>query len=501
MTSSEARGPRLEMVTLAVVSLALLAVRLVAAKTVGFGDSEALYASYALHPQPAYLDHPGLVGIVARVIGGGAAPTPERAHLVTSFVSTAVPWLMALTCRASGASWPRALIAGLVTSMVPEMAVGLFGLTPDLLLSVCWLGSLALAACALRLGPGTPLATLGFAGAGLLAGAGAAATVSGLLLVGALAATYASPAARRHARTVGPWAGLGAALLILEPVAAYERAAGWPMFQHRLIDTQAAAGWSARNAAALLGGQLLYLSPGIAFIALGACGELWRSRKDPVGTLLFWASVLPAGFLVPLCLWSRVAEPHWITPALLPLVAVGARRRDGPSASRLTAAAALGGAMVLAVYAWALIPAAVRLAPRSWDPKLDITSELYGWPEALHVVDDEVEALQPPSSSVPDGGLAVVAPHWVMCAQLEAGLGGRAPVGCNSPMTDDFDQWWPRSRWRNASVIIWVTDSRFGPPPSLARFAQVRSREVPIRRAGRVVRVFVVTILTRTALA
>ena len=28
----------------------------------GFGDSEALYACYALHPQPAYLDHPALIG-------------------------------------------------------------------------------------------------------------------------------------------------------------------------------------------------------------------------------------------------------------------------------------------------------------------------------------------------------------------------------------------------------------------------------------------------------
>ena len=80
MTSNEATGPRVALVTLTAVSLALLAVRLVAAKTVGFGDSEALYASYALHPQPAYIDHPGLVGIVARTIGGGAAPTPEHAH-------------------------------------------------------------------------------------------------------------------------------------------------------------------------------------------------------------------------------------------------------------------------------------------------------------------------------------------------------------------------------------------------------------------------------------
>src|SRR5579862_2171542 len=110
--------------TLAIASAALLAVRLYAARRVGFGDSEALYASYALHPQPAYLDHPGLIGIVARALGGGRAPTPWQAHVMTSLVSTIVPWLMALTCRACGASWRRALAAGLIAALVPEMAIG-----------------------------------------------------------------------------------------------------------------------------------------------------------------------------------------------------------------------------------------------------------------------------------------------------------------------------------------------------------------------------------------
>ena len=35
---------------------------------IGFGDSEALYACYAMHPQPAYLDHPGLIGVIMQII-------------------------------------------------------------------------------------------------------------------------------------------------------------------------------------------------------------------------------------------------------------------------------------------------------------------------------------------------------------------------------------------------------------------------------------------------
>src|SRR5271166_5766805 len=87
------------LVALVVTSGALLALRVLAATRVGFGDSEALYATYALHPAPAYLDHPGLVGIFARVLGGGTAPSPVQAHLVTAVLATLLPWVMALACR------------------------------------------------------------------------------------------------------------------------------------------------------------------------------------------------------------------------------------------------------------------------------------------------------------------------------------------------------------------------------------------------------------------
>ncbi|HLK37596.1 MAG TPA: hypothetical protein VKU41_12640, partial [Polyangiaceae bacterium] len=85
---------------LAVASAVLLGVRFYASTRVGFGDSEALYACYALHPQPAYLDHPGLIGVFARAVGGGTAPSPVAAHAVTSLLATAVPWIMAAACRA-----------------------------------------------------------------------------------------------------------------------------------------------------------------------------------------------------------------------------------------------------------------------------------------------------------------------------------------------------------------------------------------------------------------
>jgi hypothetical protein len=475
-------------------------VGLSAATLVLLADSEALYASYALHPQPAYLDHPGLVGLAARLVGGGTAPSPLRAHLVTALLATAFPWVLALACRACGASWPRALAAALVAALAPEIAVGLFAMTPDLLLSLAWTGALGLAALALGSPAGSGRASAAFAGAGLLAGVAASSKVSGLALFGALAIAYASRPARPHGRTLAPWAGLAAGAVILVPIATFEARSGWPMVTHRLVDTQVDAGISLRNVGALLGGQLAYLSPLVAVLAVLAAREAWRARGDAIGRLLWACFALPAVVLVPLCLWSRVAEPHWVAPALIALVPAAARAAWAPSRRLVVASCAVAAAMVAAVHAWVLVPGAVALAPDSYDPLLDISNELQGWPEVTAAVRQEVAdaALAGPDGEKPT--LAVVGPHWVVCAQLEAALRDQVPVGCDTPVPDDFDRWWPRPLWRSADLVVWVSDARFG-PPSLPKHASVHEREVRIERAGRPVRLFTITLLARRAQA
>jgi hypothetical protein len=487
-----------EAVALAGITLVVAVARLVAAGRVGFGDSEALYASYALHPQPAYLDHPGLVGVLARTIGGGTSPTPEQAHRVATLLAALVPWAIAATAVACGASSGRALAAAIVVAVVPEIAVGLFALTPDLPLALAWTCALGCAAAALRAPPGSVRATVGFAGAGLLAAVAVASKASGVLLVGALVATYASKAARAHARTVAPWAGLLLCAVVAAPIALFEARSGWPMLRHRLLETQGDAGLALRNLGALLGGQLAYLSPGVALIAGGAAVTAWRGRQGgAVDALLFFTFATPAAVLVPLCLWSRVAEPHWIAPALLALAPAAARSTRGPSRTSVWASAGTSAALVAAVYAWVLAPGAPALAPSSYDARVDIANELYGWPDAIRAVRSAVA--EAPSSSF--GDVVVVGPHWVICAQVEAALRREVPVGCNTPVPDDFDTWWPRRSWIDADTIVWVTDTRFGPPPPLPHHAPLVTRDVSIRRGGRVVRTFTVTTLGRRAQA
>jgi hypothetical protein len=494
---TEARPNPSHWVALGAASLALLIVRLVAATRVGFGDSEALYASYAMHPQPAYLDHPALVGLVARLVGRGTAPSPEQAHVVTATLATLVPWAMVVACRACGAAWDRAVLASLVFAVVPEIAVGLFALTPDLLLAFCWIGTLASAAWAFRSRPGSPAAALGFSAAGVLAGIATTAKITGALLALGLTLSYASRPARPHARSIAPWAGLVAGIVAAVPLAQYEATTGWPMLVHRLVDTQGEAGLSLRNVGALLGGQLLYLSPFVVVVAVLGAREAWAAQGDAVGMLLLATFAVPLAGLLPLCLWSAVAEPHWMAPALLSLVPALARAPQAVPRRLAIAAGATGAAMVAAAHAWVLVPAASRLVPAAPDPRIDLADELYGWPEVVRAVRAEAASAWTPGAT--RGDVAVVGPHWVVCAQLEAALRGDIAVGCDTPIRDDFDIWWPRPLWKKAEAIIWVTDARFGPPPALAAYMTSRTSKVRLFRDGRTVRVFTIATMTRRA--
>ena len=485
---------------LGALSLLMLVVRLLAAHRIGFGDSEALYASYALHPQPAYLDHPGLVGLFARIIGGGTAPSAVAAHTITALLATLVPWLVVAASRGAGANLRSATLAALGVAVVPEMAIGLFAMTPDLLLCVTWLGALGLACSALRAPATSTRAQLMLVGAGLLAGVATTAKVSGLALLAALIVTYASRHARAHAKTIWPWAGIAVGLVAIAPIALYEARTGESMLRHRLVDTQGAAGISLRNAGAVVLGQLAYLSPLVAIVAAIVLRDLFRARRDDaVAALLFWAFALPLAVLLPLSLWSRVAEPHWIAPALLALPLHYARRGVPIGARLARSMMATALAITALVHAWVLVPGLTRIVPASIDLRHDITSELQGWPEAIRLVRRVAfEAAVPGQER---GDVVVLGPHWVVCAQLHAALRGDLPVGCATPIEDDFDRWYPRRTWRRAETLVLVTDDRFELTAESAFPEHVVTREVKldVLRAGRVVRTFRVIVLERRA--
>lgn len=512
------------MMPFALLSLALLGIRLFAASKIGFGDSEALYATYAAHPQPAYLDHPGLVGMAMKAIG----PTPERVHNVTSVIATMIPWFIFYVARSMGATQRAAMFAAIAFAFVPEISVGLFGMTPDLLLAPLWIGAIGLAhlglsqasesaavkaapvkrskyaklakeraesvGASVSVGVSARVGKACFLGAGLLAGVACSAKASGVLLVLALVVVYARSPFRKSA---APWVGLLAGSIVLVPVIQWEAANGFPMFRHRLVETQAGAGVAFRNLGVLLGGQLLYLSPGIVFVIVLLVRDLWKNRAEY--PLLFWTFAIPFVPLVVLCIWSRVAEPHWLAPAFLSLALYAAIRPELISRRVYIAATSIAGVITVAAHAYVLIPESAKLVPGG-DPKYDIANELYGWQTAVDAIENQRPAFATPWD--PTGSDAyIVAPHWTLCAQVAAAM-PTAKVGCATPVKDDFDRWLPRAQWKAHDRVIWITDNRYPDQDGqseLPDHVRVGQSRVRVFRGGKSARTFEVFLYDKRA--
>lgn len=498
-------GPRL---TLALaLSLGLLALRLHTARGLGYGDAEALYACYALYPQPAYLDHPGLIGVLMSWIGRGSAPEAPTAHGVSALIATLVPWLGALAARATGLPWERAAGAAVALALVPELSVGLFGVTPDLPLAVCWLIALALASYLLRADVSEAQAKrvlLGWLALGFVLGLAMLAKVSGALLGVALFTATIQRRTRGVWRTFGPWGAVVCCTIVVAPLAGWELANGFPMLEHRLVTTQGDAGVSLKNLGKFVGGQLLYLSPPYILAAWTVGRHLARHRRrDPASTVLWWSLIVPLVVLVPLCLWSNRAEPHWIAPPLLAL-GVHAARKD--LVSRRLASIALGTGVLFTLLVWLSVKtdAGIRLANSSvgralggYEPRYDLTNDLYAWGPGKRLLNQAVDEVVQKTGRLP---AVVGSPHWMICAQAQVALGKRLGVGCNSPLPTDFERWTPAERWRDAPTILLVQDSRY--PIDLAADypsrSMTRSWRTQILRGDLEVRTLTITQLDRS---
>ncbi|MGE0323786.1 MAG: ArnT family glycosyltransferase [Polyangiaceae bacterium] len=438
-------------------SFALLALRLWVASKVGFGDAEALYASYALHPQPAYLDHPGLIGFFAGWLGDGQAPAPLACHVISAFLSTALPWLGAWTAWQLGAKSDKLHYTVIALLLLPEVSIGLFGFTPDLLLAPLWILALGAYAGFVKSEPGSTRA-LGFA---LLGGAclglGILSKISMLLLLPVLFVSLRSEQGRRHVRTLAPWGALLIMGVLCWPFVRYEVQHDYPMWHHRLVSTQGASGFSLRNLGALIGGQLLYVTP--PFLIAGYYIVRQLDRSDFKQALLLHATWIPALPLGVLCLWSKVAEPHWLGPCYLALC-IGASVVPAAIGRRVwISSAAVGGLAILLSAAWVGTDLPPRVLGKAYEARYDLANDMYAWDAGLRLVKESITDAELHNLGSP--APPVVGPHWVICAQLEAGLQRRVQIGCRTPAGDDFRSWYPEAQWWNAARILYVTDDRF----------------------------------------
>ena len=93
--------------------------------------------------RPVYLDHPGLIGVLRALRRGRGSDPFRRASVDRAARHPDAVGRGASPLELRGASWAGAVRRISLAVVTPEIAVGLFGMTPDLPLILCDRGALA----------------------------------------------------------------------------------------------------------------------------------------------------------------------------------------------------------------------------------------------------------------------------------------------------------------------------------------------------------------------
>lgn len=458
-----------------VTSLVLCALRLDITQHVGFGDGEALFVAYGFHPQPAYVDYPGLIGWIARQL----APDPRLVHLATTFGATALPWVGVLAAWASGVSRADALRVYFPLALLPALSIGSFAFTPDLPLAYAWLIALGCSAFVLR----QPLGSFGVLLVSITGGVAAAlaclAKASGWLLAACLLATSLGRGERARFRSIAPWAAGGMFAILISPLLTY--------WWRRGVNIHIDPDLSLQQAATLLARPLLSLTPPFAVAAaLIAKDLLGAQRQERLDRALRYHLLLP---LLPLALLAAGtgAESDWLTPAYLALSLHVARM---PPLRRSLGWTCVATGYGIAFLGWCWLRTTLPLTTGQWlggyDAALDSSNDFFAWGPGKELLEEAVVSARERTGQTP----IVVGPNWNVCAQAEVALGGQVHVGCDSLERDDYDLWSDPALWTSAQTLLFVTDSRFhrSPPESFYGRTAVAVHRSVVERFGQAVR-------------
>jgi 4-amino-4-deoxy-L-arabinose transferase-like glycosyltransferase len=356
---------------LALLVLALLAVRLTFAANVPLTEDEAYYRLWSQAPALGYFDHPPMIAWWIWLGRQAAGDDPLGVRLLPCLacaLSSLVVYDLAHFLCDSARIARRATVW--FNAMLLVAAGGLLAV-PDAAASLFWLLCLWAAARAWR-----ERSAPWWLAAGVAAGLAGLSKYSSLFLgPGMLLWLAASAEGRRRLASPGPWLALVAAAAIFGLNVAWNADHGWVTFAKQ-FGRIAPHRFEPRYLAELILGQVILVNPLIAmFVARGLADAAERRRY--AGLLV----AVSAPFALYLCLHSlhdRV-QAHWpapLYPALAIIAAAAAETSVGGAWRRLRAAAAPFGfglcAAALAYLAAPLVGLPLRFDPaapvRDWGP-------------------------------------------------------------------------------------------------------------------------------------
>lgn len=457
---------------LGIVTVAAMA-RLAMAALMPIVPDEAYYWDWSRHLATGYFDHPPLIALLIRAgtaIAGHTRIGVRCVVIAVGYVATVAAVLLARRLGGAGA----ALRAALVVAALPLAGAGLVLATPNVPL----LAGLALGLLALDFALDTS-SPAWWAATGILLGLALDAKYTAALLGAAVGvALLARSDLRAELRRPGPWVAVALAASVFLPVVLWNSGHDWVSFRFQLSHGLAPKGKSGplTRELNLLGGQVGLVSP-ILFVALVLAVARGLGRRTP--SRVFMVAAV-AALVTAFFAWSalrRSVEPNWLAPAVLSAAIVWAAwpRRD-KMARWEWAGLALGGLMVLTIYAQVVAPFLPVSARR------DPTAQGAGW-----------TGLAWELSAARGGGSAwIAANRYQDAAELAFHLHDHPTVfSLNIGGRPNQYDLWPRfpDRARVGDTLLVVLNDERSTPDAIVRLlphctSMLRGETVELRRGG-----------------
>ncbi|MGU9980531.1 glycosyltransferase family 39 protein [Phreatobacter sp. HK31-P] len=397
--------------------LALTAIRLWAAGSLGLAADEAYYWLWSKNLSFGYFDHPPMVAVLIRA-----------STAVFGDTEFGIRWLSVLLGSAAslgvwGLVWRltddrnAALVGAAMVQATLFLGAGAMLVTPDTPLVLFWTLALLALIEVWRTGRGEWWLAVGLS-VGLAFVSKYTAVFLGLAI---LAWLILVPELRRWFRSPWPYAGGALCLVVMAPVVWWNLAQGGASLTKQFGRAVPTA-FDPRFVPEFLAGQAALLTPLIGILVLWG---LWIAvrralRQREAGAVLLSVSVLPlVAYLVWYGLFDRV-QGNWtacLLPASIAAAVVGAKAM--PQTPWLAAVLrfcwrwSVVAGVVLGLFV--IGHAAFRLAPLAVDP----TGQLHGWRAAARAVEQAAERA---------GAGTIGTASYTTTAQLRFYGSGRPPV-------------------------------------------------------------------------
>lgn len=468
--------------------------RIWAGAMVGFGIGEAYYLASARSLHLSYFDQPPLFlwilwGINA--ITPGEAPVLLRLPFILMFsLSTWVIFQIGARVQSARAGWLAALLFNI--SLLFQVSIGGWA-QPEAPLMLFWLLTVWFLLDIFGEEPKAPL--ISWALVGLMLGLTFLSKYHAVfLLYGAGLYALIVPSARKWIVHPGPYIAIAIAALIASPVLIWN-------WQNDFISFNFQGGRAFGDEISLVRlvrmivGQLIYITPWIAFPALTAAiiavikgpGSIWPSSQGR-GIAFFFVMLAhgPIILFTAVAAWSETQfHFHWQAPGYMMLFLLLAMWMDAGWARFKTAltvflvAATIVNFAAMSILVTHTANGWLRQVVPGFEEGIDPTRDALPWTALGEFLRDE--------NALKEGNF-VAGVHWTECGHVDNAAAGQVPFLCISSdprnIAFNIDPTTLQDQTGYIATSVWPDEAIMGRfSPFFENFEQVG--EVEVQRAGR----------------